>query len=159
MGGIMFVTKVTRIDLAWLRTRVKRTQSPTRRSCKLPASRTNEQCNLYDTATRRSVFSTLTTFQPSVGSFGLNLVSRLRIGLGFRWQPHPRSRSRRDVCSLANCQLGPGEDLADLVDGSFFKRCRSFVLTGDQLYVSLVPPCICTIGWGTWVLRQHFYGH
>jgi len=34
----------------------------------------------------RSVFSTLATFQPSVGSFGLNLVSRLRVALAPRVQ-------------------------------------------------------------------------
>jgi len=31
----------------------------------------------------RSVFSTLTTFQPSVGSFGLSLDSKLSIASGF----------------------------------------------------------------------------
>jgi len=56
----------------------------------------------------RSVFSTLTTYQPSVGSFGLNLVSRLR----FR-----------------GCQLGPGVDLADLINGSLVKWCRPLVVT------------------------------
>jgi len=93
----------------------------------------------------RSVFSTLTTFQPSVGSFGLNRVR------GFRRQPHPRSRSRRDVCSLAaNRQLGPGVDLANLGYGSLVKRCRSFVLTGDQLYGPLVV-LVARLGWWLWV--------
>jgi len=75
---------------------------------------------------------------------------------GLRRQPHPRSRSRRDVCGLANCQLGPRVDLADLIDGSLVKCCRSLVFTGDQLNVALVPPCICAIGWRTWVLVQNF---
>jgi len=55
MGGRMFVAKVTRIVLAWLRTWVKRTQPPRRRSCKLSASVLLDQCNLYETATRRTV--------------------------------------------------------------------------------------------------------
>jgi len=58
---------------------------------------------------------------------------------GFRRQPQTRSRSRRDVCSLANCQLCPGVDLADLVNSRLVKYCRSLVFTGDQLNVALVP--------------------
>jgi len=101
----------------------------------------------------RSVFSTLITFKPSVGSFGLNLVSRLSIASGSEGS---RSRSRRDVCGLANYQLGLGVDLADFVNGSLIKSCRSLVFIGNQLNVALVPPCICEIGWRTWVLVQHF---
>jgi len=52
---------------------------------------------------------------------------------------------RRDVCGLANCQLGPGVDLADLFNGSLVQCCRSLVLAGDQLNIALVPPCICAI--------------
>jgi len=74
---------------------------------------------------------------------------------GLRRQPHPRSRSRRDVCSLTICQLVPGVDLVDLVDGSLVKCCRSFVLTGDQLCIALVPPRILAIGWRIgWPLSQ-----
>jgi len=87
----------------------------------------------------RSVFSTLTTFQLSVGSFGLNLVKRLKIALGSEG-----SDGSHTANSLANSQLGPGVDLASL--GSLVKRCRSFVLTGDPLQVTLVPPRICAIG-------------
>jgi len=67
MGGRVFVTKVIRIDLAWLRTRVKRTQSPTRRSCKLSASRTYDHCNFYGTATRRTVAAQYSADAASMG--------------------------------------------------------------------------------------------
>jgi len=66
MGGRMFVTKVTRLSLAWLRTRVKRTQPPTRRSCKLSASRTYDQWNLYETATRRTVAAQYSAYAASM---------------------------------------------------------------------------------------------
>jgi len=32
-------------------------------------------------------------------------------------------------------------------------RCRSFVLTCDQLHIALVPHRICAIGWRTWDIR------
>jgi len=59
----MFLNKVTRLGTA----RFKRTRRPPRRSCKLSASKTYDQCNLYRTATRRTVAAQYSADAASLG--------------------------------------------------------------------------------------------
>jgi len=56
----------------------------------------------------------------------------------------------------STCLLRAGPDL---VNCSLVECCRSLVFAGDQLNITLVPPCICAIGWRARVFVQHFQGH
>jgi len=86
---------------------VKRTRHPTRRSCKLSTSETYNQCNLYGTATRRTVAAQYSAGAVSLGRSVMTQRNRPTCGILLTLQPGRPVKSQKTTTRSTKVEEQP----------------------------------------------------